>query len=291
MTRVRPLLFMSRATLRSGTFDRSALIRLFSTHFKKQAPKNIAGRSAVPKPSSIERVLARIEGKLLKVDKTVQSNQKEIRAVVEHSNESRRLWKPETVEHMQQKVQRIDQFLRSSFNYTPYGIRIFNPLAIAGGTAVLVAVFLSRRQHIYQTVAEESASLGKHVLSQNSRNLVETIEAVSKDPETLAALQGLLVTALKTESTRAALLQLLVSVFQDEELCNTTGVFLLESLNTSTTMAMLNKQTAALVTATVQDEQVQAARSCLHYLPSHPPSFLFPLSICPQGPIFFIIYS
>jgi hypothetical protein len=134
------------------------------------------------------------------------------------------------------------------------------------------------------------------MLSHNSRNLVETIEAVSRDPETLAALQvffskccfsphspyvvlcgincsrstplplpdlrqGLLLQLLQTASTRAALLELLLAVFEDEALCRTTGLFLLRSLDTADAKAQLQSQLAALVAATVHDEQVSRAAS------------------------------
>jgi hypothetical protein len=119
------------------------------------------------------------------------------------------------------------------------------------------SVVVYARKHIYNRVAEESATLGKELLAKNSRNLVETIEAVSKDPETLSALKVLLVQLLQAESTRTALLDLLYYTFQDEKLCETTGAFLLRSLDTEASRKSLRAQTASLASDTVQDPIVQ----------------------------------
>ncbi|CAK0798334.1 unnamed protein product [Prorocentrum cordatum] len=129
-------------------------------------------------------------------------------------------------------------------------------------------------QWFYGVVADETAELGKAVMEKNTENIVHTLNAIARDPETLAALVALLVSLIDdpaaqgkllqllrdlfvAESTRKALLDLLVWVFQDEYLCRLTGEFLLYSLDKDTTRPMLERQLAALVSATALDRKVQ----------------------------------
>lgn len=99
------------------------------------------------------------------------------------------------------------------------------------------------------------------MLERNSRNVVATLETISRDPETLRALQALLVQLLQANDTRAALVQLLLAAFADPQLCAATGTFLLASLDTPAAQAELYRQAAALASATVADEQVCACES------------------------------
>lgn len=94
-----------------------------------------------------------------------------------------------------QKVLRIEELLRSTLALEFRGIQVFK----LRNLAIVIAFFsvvVYARGHIYKQIGEESASLGKELLAKNSRNLIETIEAVSKDPETLVALESLLVQVL-----------------------------------------------------------------------------------------------
>ena len=93
-------------------------------------------------------------------------------------------------------------------------------------------------------------------MERNSRNVVATLETISRDPETLRALQVLLVQLLQADTTRHALVQLLLAAFADPELCAATGAFLLASLASPAAQAELRRQAAALASATVADEQV-----------------------------------
>ena len=98
---------------------------------------------------------------------------------------------------------------------------------------------------------------GNQVLERNARNVAATLETISRDPETLLALQALLVQLLQADATRVALVQLLLAAFEDQALCAATGSFLLASLDTPASVAELNRQAAALASATVADEQVR----------------------------------
>jgi hypothetical protein len=105
-------------------------------------------------------------------------------------------------------------------------------------------------------------------MERNSRNVVATLETISRDPETLLALQVLLVQLLQADTTRHALVQLLLAAFADPELCAATGAFLLASLDTTAAQAELRRQAAALASATVADEQVSERAA----MASAPPS-------------------
>ena len=63
--------------------------------------------------------------------------------------------------------------------------------------------------------------------------------------------------------TRKALIELLISVFQDERLIHRTGIFALEALDTTDARQMLDTQLSRLVSATVRDttEGVQRAEA------------------------------
>jgi hypothetical protein len=77
----------------------------------------------------------------------------------------------------------------------------------------------------------------------SSRNLVATIDALAKDPETLAAVQALLVQLLAEPHTHAAFLGLLHATFEDEGLRAAAGEFLVKSLEVSLWLCKLPRLT------------------------------------------------
>jgi uncharacterized membrane-anchored protein YjiN (DUF445 family) len=97
----------------------------------------------------------------------------------------------------------------------------------------------------------------QEVAQRNIKNVIATLSEVAKDPETLALLVQLLRELLADEATRRALSELLIQTFQDDELSQETGRFLLGALDGSDARKMLDEQTARLVSATVLDAQVQ----------------------------------
>ena len=141
---------------------------------------------------ALKTMVRRVEQNLARVEREVQKNRLAIRAVGDDGREARRLWKPDTVESLHNKVLRLEELLRGAVSFTSSlnvkGYQVFSPLAVATLLTLLGLGYAARRD-IYSRVAEESAELGKEMLQQNRRNLVTTIDQISKDPETLAALQ------------------------------------------------------------------------------------------------------
>lgn len=165
--------------------------------------------------------------------------------------------------------QRLAQLFEQALPYLRF---ITQAPRLVGG--VLLAL-LAGRSLIYSWLADESEKLGKEVLDRNTRNVIATLEGVTKDPETLSLLLGLLgdllalpstrsmlvqatLDLLENEATRASLVELLVATFKDERLAAQTGAFLLASLDGPEARRMLDEQTARLVSAAVLDAQVQA---------------------------------
>jgi len=230
--------------------------RYASTRCQKAAPRTIARGIKGRGTRSIESILSRIESKLEAVEHEVEASRVDIRVVGDHGLETRRLWKPDTVELVHTRVLRIEQMLKRLGNLYIRGVQVFSPTLLAALLAGL-GVILVVRHRIYATVAEESASLGKEVLKQNSRNLVETIDLVTRDPETLQAVQVLLVELLAQDHTRDALAKLLHATLQDLELKEAAGTFLVQSLETEWAKQALAAQMAWLAETTALDEQVQ----------------------------------
>merc|ERR1711974_188712 len=87
--------------------------------------------------------------------------------------------------------------------------------------------------------------------------LVLLLQKLIEDPVSQKNLLRLLRDLFAAESTRTALLDLLVWVFKDEDLARLTGQFLLKGLADEEARRMLDAQVAALVSKTVLDDEVQ----------------------------------
>ena len=87
--------------------------------------------------------------------------------------------------------------------------------------------------------------------------LVELLRELIADEQTRSHLLELVVCLLDAPALRTALIELLQQTFRDEALSRETGRFLLAGLDTSEARAMLDTQTARLVSATVLDKKVQ----------------------------------
>lgn len=155
-----------------------------------------------------------------------------------------RIWPAEAMAALRTGIERVTPYLR---------FLAFAPRVTAG---VLVTCFFTRGI-IYRRVADESADLARQVLDRNEENLTSTLEAVARNEDTLRALVDLLKQLLDAKTTRSALIELLVEVFQDEQLLHKTGIFALEALDTTDARKMLDTQVARLVSAAVLDQQVQ----------------------------------
>ena len=77
----------------------------------------------------------------------------------------------------------LEGLLQKTFTLQFRGRPLVTPYTL-GALGLSVIAFGIYKRQIYQKMAEESAAIGKEVMEQNSRNLVETIQKVTKDPET-----------------------------------------------------------------------------------------------------------
>mmetsp|Transcript_11667 Transcript_11667/g.37079 ORF Transcript_11667/g.37079 Transcript_11667/m.37079 type:complete len:287 (-) Transcript_11667:105-965(-) len=217
--------------------------------------------------------LARMEETLAAMQAALEQNRRSIDRNYEAYHSTKRIWKPETVERLHASLVDFEGRLGQLGELRVRGMPVFTRWTAGVLAVVLLGAFLARSL-IYRRIADETAVLGKEVLDQNMQNIVGTIKAVSKDPETLAALVSLLTQLIQDETTRKQLLALvlylvqdestlkalqglLMDLFKDEALTQRTGEFLLHALDTETTRRMLNEQVQALASATVLDRKVQ----------------------------------
>lgn len=159
-----------------------------------------------------------------------------------------RVWSAEATQALQRGINVVLPYLQALASAPRY--------AFATVCGVLGLGYVARSQ-IYEKVSEESAELGRQVLDRNVANLTHTLKAVAVNEETLSALVELLGRLLDAQATRTALIELLVTIFQDEALVHKTGVFALEALDTLEARQMLDTQLARLASATLRDAQVQ----------------------------------
>jgi len=155
------------------------------------------------------------------------------------------------------------------------GFSVFTRWTVGVGLGLVVVGFIAK-DRIYKQVGKEAAEMATHALEQQRliERAVAAVNAVAKDPDTLASLVALLEQLLRDPSTRKALIELLVWAFQQKEVISNlvsllqyvfsdpslraaTGEFLMKSLDDPEAKEMLHAQTAALVQATVLDEAVQ----------------------------------
>ena len=226
--------------------------------------KRVRGsRGSNPKRTEIDR----LSGLLAKLQRSVDQNREQILEITTESAATRQLWREETMSILRTQMSTLEGLIRNAFQFQVRGYNVVTPQSLAA-IGMLVIAFVIYKNRIYRKVAEESAAIGKEVMEENSRNLVDTVKKVTKDPETLSAVLQLLVELLEADVTKRALIKLLLETFKDEELCRVTGTFLLDSLNTETTREQLNHQTAALLLDTVRNKEVRveagaAVRSAL----------------------------
>ena len=241
-----------------------AVGRRFGREGVLNSVKRVRGsRGSNPKRSERDR----LSGLLAKLQRSVDQNREQILEINTESAATRQLWREETMSILRTQMSTLEGLIRNAFQFQVRGYNVVTPqsLAAIGMLAIAFAIYKNR---IYRRVAEESAAIGKEVMEENSRNLVDTVKKVTKDPETLAAVLQLLVELLEADVTKRALINLLLETFKDEQLCRVTGTFLLDSLNTETTREQLNQQTAALLLDTVRNKEVRveagaAVRSAL----------------------------
>jgi hypothetical protein len=168
---------------------------------------------------SLEKLIERVQESVERNARLVERNFEQV-----HRNETlitrnyeqgsqtmeaaRRLWKPETIERLhdamvgyESTVKKIAEPLQALSEWQVRGQPVFTRTRLAIVAGLMVGAYVVRHT-IYRRVADESAALGKEVLEKNTMNIIATVDAVSRDPETLSVLLALLSELLGAERTR-----------------------------------------------------------------------------------------
>ena len=242
----------------------------------------VAGKKPKPlsRPSAKEQVtLEELQRQLKELHQLIEKNQVDI----QKNQQTLREVSTAAVSKLRTTLDEVGSIQLGSTNYQVGSI--FNRWTLLISAAGLGVGYWTYKDQIkdmskdkmYDKMGKEVSTVVERVIKDEElhRTAIALIEGLTTDPKTLAALVVLLKQLIADPSTLTNLVQLIAQLFKDERTVNnlvyllqtvfrnpdlqqTTGEFLLKSLDTTEAKVMLHQQTTAWISKAVLDKQVQA---------------------------------
>lgn len=207
-------------------------------------------------PEDIAKKTAELESLVELLSRTVATHEGRFK----ETEDVRRLWTPESVEKLHQKLLSVDSaLLTSSEAINRWTGRPLVTPAIMVVMVLLLSAYLIFRDVFYEWIGSEGAKVAAETI--RDEELVEavrlTIVGIAESPEAIVAVTKLVHNVMEEQETRDALRDLFKWLLKDSYTQELGVYYFMQLLQDPTVEEYLAEQASEIVRATVTDPNVQ----------------------------------
>eukprot|EP00041_Stephanoeca_diplocostata_P010698 m.170236 g.170236 ORF g.170236 m.170236 type:complete len:420 (+) comp18261_c0_seq2:252-1511(+) len=211
-------------------------------------------------PDDVLEKTRQLEELVAKLSETVKHHQK----TLEVHDKQRRLWQPESIEKLHERILTVDTALVSTTatinRWSAYFTgREFMTPGILALLAALLGVLVAFKQRIYEFLGREAADVASTAISDERtiESVLNTIKLIANSPEAIDSVTALFKSVLQQPETQDAMNYLLTNLLADPYTKQIGVDYLMWVLQDEAMETWMNTQATSLVTATVNDPEVQ----------------------------------